>query len=234
MKITVRSNKVIVDGYVNAVDRFSRPLPPQMGAGMVARFVEKILPNVFKKAIARARNIEVLLNHNPDRKLADTVSGTAKIIEDNVGLRATVEITDPEVIEKARAGKLRGWSFGFSDEDAEQTTRADGLIERVINKLNLHEVSIIDDRALPAYIGTSIETRSIDGTDVSIRVSDDTEIDTETDTTESVGDDGKTSTDRGTDETDQTEGDDAEDEQAKAELETQRLQREADIRDVSI
>jgi len=123
VKITVRSNKVIIDGYVNAVDRFSRPLPPEMGVGMVARFVEKVLPNVFKKAIARARNIEVLLNHNPDRKLADTASGTAKVIEDNVGLRATVEITDPEVIAKARAGKLRGWSFGFSDEDADVNER---------------------------------------------------------------------------------------------------------------
>lgn len=233
MKITVRANKVVIDGYVNAVDRFSRPLPPQMGVGMVSRFVEKVLPNVFKKAIQRARNIEVLLNHNPDRKLADTASGTAKIVEDNVGLRATVEITDPEVIEKARAGKLRGWSFGFSDEQADQSTRADGIIERVIKSLALHEVSIIDDRALPAYIGTSIETRSLDGVEVSIRVSDDTEIDTETDNTEDVGDDGKTSTETTATNSDRSDDDEG-NEQAKAELESQRLQREADIREASI
>lgn len=233
MKITVRANKVIIDGYVNAVDRFSRPLPPEMGVGMVARFVEKVLPNVFKKAIARARNIEVLLNHNPDRKLAETANGTAKIIEDNVGLRATVEITDPEVIEKARAGKLRGWSFGFSDEDADTNERSDGIIERTIKKLSLHEVSIIDDRALPAYIGTSIETRSLDGANVSIRVSDDTEIDTETDNTEDVGDDGKTSTETTATNSDRSDDDEG-DEQAKAELESQRLQREADIREASI
>lgn len=219
---------VVIDGYVNAVDRFSRPLPPEMGA--LGRFVEKVLPNVFKQAIARARNIEVLLNHDENRKLADTSSGTAKLVEDNVGLRATVEISDPEVIEKARAGKLRGWSFGFSDAEDEQTTNKQGLIERIIKKLTLHEVSIIDDRALPAYIGTSIETRSINGLDVQIRMSDDTEVDTDN----ADGGEDKPEPNQDTRQTDEPNEDDVVDDEAKAEIEKQQLERDRDIREASI
>lgn len=231
MKITVRKDKVIIDGYVNAVDRFSRPL----FEGRLGRFIEKVLPNVFKKAIERASNIEVLLNHNSDRKLADTKSGTAKIVEDNVGLRATVEISDPEVIEKARAGKLRGWSFGFSEPLDETRTNSEGILERVIKKLTLHEVSIIDDRAMPAYFGTSIETRTVGDQEVEVRTGDDTEIDTE-DKTALGGEDNPDTKNKNTTKRDSTNEDEEEeiDEAQKAEIENQRLARERDIREASI
>lgn len=228
MKITIRQDSVVVEGYVNAVDRFSRPL----FEGRLGRFIEKILPNVFKKAIARATDVEVLLNHDPSRKLASTADGTAKLVEDNVGLRATVQITDPEVVEKARAGKLRGWSFGFSEPDDETKTNSDGILERVIKALTLHEVSIIDDRAMPAYFGTSIETRNLDGVAVETRTSDDTEVETET---ADGGEDNPEKDNQDTRQSDKPNADDeAEEEAKKAELETARLQREADIREASI
>jgi HK97 family phage prohead protease len=228
MKITIRQDSVVIEGYVNAVDRFSRPL----FEGRLGRFIEKILPNVFKKAIQRAKDVEVLLNHDPSRKLASTADGTAKLVEDNVGLRATVQITDPEVIEKARAGKLRGWSFGFSDPEDETKTNSEGLLERVIKALTLHEVSIIDDRAMPAYFGTSIETRTLDGVAVETRTSDDTEVETET----ADGGEDNPDTKNDTRQTDDSnaEDDKAEDEAKLAEIEHQRLQREADIREASI
>lgn len=231
MKITVRKDKVIIDGYVNAVDRFSRPL----FEGRLGRFVEKILPNVFKKAIDASSNIDVLLNHDESRKLASTSDGTAKLVEDNVGLRATVEITDPEVIEKARAGKLRGWSFGFSSpvDETSQNSKT-GILERIITALTLHEVSIIDDRAMPAYFGTSIESRSIDDVQLEVRTGDDTEIDTDDKT--ALGGEEKPKPDDVTNRDDDKPTDEevAQAEAQKAEAEADRLQREADIRNVSI
>ena len=128
MKVEVRNNKIIIDGYVNAVERESKVLYDTRG-----EFIEKIRAGVFQKALERADNVRVLLDHEQDRELADTKSGKAKLYEDNIGLRAIVEIEDSEVIEKARNNKLRGWSFGF-----------------LCNK---------DDRKYPAYIGTSIEMR---------------------------------------------------------------------------
>ena len=97
MKIEVRNDKVIIDGYVNAVDRFSKILYDKRG-----QFVEKIMPSVFRRALEKNDAIKVLLNHNYDKELANTKDGSAKLYEDNIGLRATVEITDADVIEKAK------------------------------------------------------------------------------------------------------------------------------------
>lgn len=166
MKISLRNDKVTIEGYVNAVDRFSRPL----FADGVGKFIEKILPNCFKRALARTKNVKVLLNHDYNRELADTASGKAKLYEDNVGLRAIVEIDDAEVVEKARQNKLVGWSFGFEALDDEKTTDKDGILQRTIKELNLHEVSIIDNTMLPAYIGTSIEARTVGSKTIETRV----------------------------------------------------------------
>ena len=154
MKVEVRNDKIIIDGYVNAVERESKVLYDTRG-----EFIEKIRAGVFQKALERADNVRVLLDHEKDRELADTKSGKAKLYEDNIGLRAIVEIDDTEVIEKARNNKLRGWSFGFLCNKEDRKTNEDGIEERVVRDLDLLEVSIIDDRKYPAYIGTSIEMR---------------------------------------------------------------------------
>ena len=158
MNIEVRSDSVVISGYVNAVERWSKPLRANL-RGMVQRFIEKIKAGVFKNALKRNDNVKVLLNHNPDRELANTKDGTAILVEDNIGLRAEVTITDPEVVEKARNNKLVGWSFGFcsnSDEVAQEAT----IATRTVTDMDLVEVSILDDTKSPAYYGTSIETRS--------------------------------------------------------------------------
>ena len=154
MKVEVRNDKIIIDGYVNAVERESKVLYDTRG-----EFIEKIRAGVFQKALERTDNVRVLLDHEKDRELADTKSGKAKLYEDNIGLRAIVEIDDTEVIEKARNNKLRGWSFGFLCNKEDRKTNEDGIEERVVRDLDLLEVSIIDDKKYPAYIGTSIEMR---------------------------------------------------------------------------
>lgn len=154
MRVQVRNDKIIIDGYVNAVERTSKVLYDTRG-----EFIEKIRAGVFSRALEKAENIEVLLNHEHDRKLADTKSGKANLYEDNIGLRAIVEIEDEEVIQKAREKKLRGWSFGFFCNKEDRKTNEDGIEERIIRDLDLLEVSIIDDRKYPAYLGTSIEVR---------------------------------------------------------------------------
>lgn len=154
MKIEVRDDKVIIDGYVNAVDRFSKILYDKKG-----QFIEKIMPSVFRRALEKNDAIKVLLDHDYDKELANTKDNTAKLVEDNIGLRATVEITDADVIEKAKDKKLRGWSFGFICNKEEEIVNKDGLRERSVRDIDLYEVSIIDDKRIPAYVGTSIEMR---------------------------------------------------------------------------
>ena len=83
-----------------------------------------------------------------------------ELTEDSIGLKARTTVTDKEVIEKARAGKLRGWSFGFYDRDSRSEDAREGLKRRYVEDMELKEVSIIDDRKLPCYEGTLISTRA--------------------------------------------------------------------------
>ena len=154
MKIQVRNDKVIIDGYVNAVERYSKTLCDKNGY-----FIERIMPNVFSRAIEKNPSIKVLLDHDYDKELANTRDGTAILVEDNTGLRATVEITDENVISKAKKKLLRGWSFGFYCNEQDEEVGEDGITKRSVKDIDLIEVSIIDDKKIPAYIGTSIEMR---------------------------------------------------------------------------
>lgn len=167
MDIEIRGDSVVISGYVNAVERYSKPLRANL-RGKMQRFIEKIKAGAFETALKRNNNVKVLLNHNKDRELANTLDGTAKLEEDNIGLRAEVTITDAEVVEKAKNHRLVGWSFGFysnSDDVAHEAT----IATRTVNDLDLMEVSILDDTRSPAYYGQSIETRSEDGEVMEIR-----------------------------------------------------------------
>lgn len=157
MKVEVREDSVVISGYVNAVERYSKTIREKID-GVIRTFIERIKAGVFKTALQRNDNVKVLLNHNEDRVLATTKDGSAKLEEDNIGLRAEVTITDKEVVEKARNNQLVGWSFGFYRNSDEFGT--EGNTEtRTITDLDLMEVSILDDTKSPAYYGTSIEAR---------------------------------------------------------------------------
>lgn len=157
MKIEVREDSVVVTGYVNAVERYSKPLRANL-RGKMQRFIEKIKAGAFNTALKRNSNVKVLLNHNLERELANTKEGTAKLEEDNIGLRAEVTITDAEVVQKAKNNKLIGWSFGFRS-NADEVSEGATISTRTVNDLDLFEVSVLDDTRSPAYYGTSIETR---------------------------------------------------------------------------
>lgn len=152
MKIEVRGDQVLLDGYVNAVGRESRVLPSPRG-----RFVEVVTPGTFEKALRSNPDVELLFNHDTNKKLGSTKAGNLELYEDSIGLRAIATVTDPEVIQKANAGKLKGWSFGFIAKKDAWETRENALQRREIEEMELIEVSILDKT--PAYIATSIEAR---------------------------------------------------------------------------
>ncbi|MEK4578250.1 MULTISPECIES: HK97 family phage prohead protease [Bacillus] len=152
MKIEVRGNQVILDGYVNVVDRESRMLPSPRGY-----FKERIVPKTFEKALKKAKNVDLLFNHDKNRNLGSIENGNLELYEDNIGLRAIATVTDEQVIEKARNQELRGWSFGFVSEKDSWEEGESGVQKRSIEELELLEVSILD--MTPAYVATSIETR---------------------------------------------------------------------------
>lgn len=151
MKIELRNNGVHLEGYINVCGRESRTLRDLHGP-----FIEVIKPGTFDKSLQTRSDVGLMLNHK--RNLNPT---KFELYEDQIGLRAFVDIDDPEVVELAEHNKLTGWSFGFvakSDawDDSQEVRR------RTIDGLDLQEVSILS--VTPAYIATSIEARDEDAT----------------------------------------------------------------------
>lgn len=162
MDIEIRADGTLhIEGYVNAVERDSRTvICPECG-----KCVEQIRAGAFGEALRAAKNVDILLNHDKERKLGSTSEGTLSLYEDSIGLRASADICDADVISEARAGRLRGWSFGFKKLSSEIESRANTIPRRIVTSMALNEVSLIDDRYTPCYAGTSIELRADGETD---------------------------------------------------------------------
>ena len=141
-----------VSGYVNAVDRYSKELYSERG-----KFIEKVQPNVFQRALEKATNVDMLLNHDVRHKLASTTSQTLELREDNIGLYARAIIHDKEVIEEAKQGNLKGWSFGFRTL-ADTWEEEKPIAKRTLEDIELIEVSLLTIE--PAYIATSVQVRA--------------------------------------------------------------------------
>lgn len=154
MRAELRADGLHISGYVNVPGRESRPVMTPYG-----RVIEVIEQRAFAKAIERADNIQMLLDHDHNRELASTQANTLTVTEDAVGLRAESIVTDTEVIEGARAGKLRGWSFDIKNPVDTLEQRAEGLPVRHITDLDMSEVSLIMNK-IPVYSSTSIEVRA--------------------------------------------------------------------------
>lgn len=147
---------MVIDGYVNAVERDSKPLTdPSTGA----RYLEQVRAGAFQRALDRGGSVLLLSNHNYDRVLGAT-GDNLLLHEDTIGLRAHAVITDPEVISDAREHRLKGWSFGFRATAESEEDARDGMKRRFVEDLDLIEVSIISGGYVPAYNGTLIEARA--------------------------------------------------------------------------
>lgn len=155
MEIRIKGDSVEVEGYVNAIERKSKPLWSRMG-----QFVERICKGAFKRALDRNDNVRILLNHDESRDLGGTKDGNLELTEDNIGLHARATITDKDVVEKAKNGDLVGWSFGFQDRDVENKRDEDGFPLRDVKDLDLYEVSLLDRSKTPAYDGTLVCVRA--------------------------------------------------------------------------
>lgn len=176
MIIRVKGDTVHIEGYVNAVERLSKKLCDRFG-----EFMERIKAGAFGRALQRNDNVRIFLNHDPNRDLGGTDSNL-KLEEDAIGLRAVVDITDAEVARDARNGDLVGWSFGFMDvENGVYRTEEEGLPVRNVRDLDLIEVSLLNREAIPAYDGTLVSVRSVEGNtlNVSDAVEDTAEVEIE-------------------------------------------------------
>lgn len=154
MKIEIRANDAHITGYVNVVERRSRPVMTPHG-----KAIEVIEMRAFDAALKRGGDITCTVDHDKGHSYANTSDGTLQLHEDSIGLHADVLITDPVLIKLAQEGKIKGWSFGMFNVVDEMEQRADQLPLRRIQSLDLDHVSLIVDKC-PVYSATSVEVRA--------------------------------------------------------------------------
>lgn len=165
MKIELRSDGAHISGYVNVVERKSKPVITPHG-----KVIEEIEQRAFERALEKGGNITLNVDHS-GTVYADTESRSLELCEDNIGLHADVLITDGPLIELAKKGKIRGWSFGMYNVVDELEQRADDLPLRKIKSLDLDHVSLIVNQN-PVYSATSVEVRADDDFTIELRSKD--------------------------------------------------------------
>ncbi len=165
MKIEKRADGLHITGYVNVTGKLSRPVVTPHG-----KVIEMIEERAFDSAIKKSGDIAMTVDHCPTA-YAHTNDGTLKLSEDAIGLRADVLITDESVIDMARKGKIKGWSFGMYNVVDELEQRVDGLPIRHVKDFMLDHVTLVKDK-IPCYSATSIEYRADNLTDIESRAID--------------------------------------------------------------
>jgi len=152
MEIRKIEDKSIIGGYAAKFEQLSEPL---------WGFREKIRPGAFAKSLSE-RNVIAFWNHNTDMVLGNTESNTAKVWEDEIGLRFEVELPDTtagrDAMTLVQRGDVKGVSFGFRTRVDEWDESDKNNVIRTLVDVMLYEVS---PTAMPAYPQTNVAARSI-------------------------------------------------------------------------
>lgn len=166
MRIEVRAdNTARITGYVNVVERESRPVITSRG-----RVNELVESGVFNRAIEKGGAIDMTVDHGPEA-VASTSDGSLKLAEDNIGLRADAVIRDEAVVKAAKEGRIKGWSFGMMRIQDSVEERADKLPLRRITDMVLDHVTLVINK-IPCYSATSVELRAEAEEDIETRACD--------------------------------------------------------------
>lgn len=166
MKAELRADGLHISGYVNVTGKMSRPVL----TSDKKKVIEVIEERAFERALQKSDNIPMTLDHNENIVLAQTSDNTLKLYEDAIGLRAETIITNEEVINGAKQGRLKGWSFGMKKIVDTIEERADNLPLRHVKDFILDHVTLVMNK-VPCYAATSIELRADeeDYTEIEVR-----------------------------------------------------------------
>ena len=154
MKLNFRSNGLELEGYINVTERPSEILSDKDG-----QFIEVVKRGCWKRALSSGKTVDLLYNHNPNRNIGDNKTNL-ELMEDSIGLKFRALISDPDIIAKAKEGKLKNCSFGFIPKRTSKEFIG-GIEHRNLYEIELYEVSLLD--IPPAYSGCSIYKRDLEG-----------------------------------------------------------------------
>ncbi|MDK7419257.1 HK97 family phage prohead protease [Bacillus paranthracis] len=156
-ELTGSDEDLKVSGYVNKTNQWSQQL------GVRKKFVERILPGTFNRALQAGNEIHFYAEHDPSKILATTRNGSLTLREDEQGLFMSATISDTswgrDYHTLIKDGIIQNMSFGMKVLKDSWKKLSDGTYERSISDLFLGEVSAVRN---PAYAQSTIAARSIE------------------------------------------------------------------------
>ncbi|MHB9909367.1 HK97 family phage prohead protease [Clostridium botulinum] len=149
---TEDNGNMIIEGYVATFNSKSK----YMG------FYESINPKAFDSTLADRHNIFMLYNHDWDKPLGDSETGTLKLEVDNIGLRFSLAIDNTvsyakDVYQLVKKNLIKGCSFGFYVNEDKWSTNDNMEDIRTLLSVTLLECTLT---IAPAYNETSASCRS--------------------------------------------------------------------------
>lgn len=149
----VSSNRLT--GYAAVFNKLSQDL---------GGFVEQIRSGAFSKSLNDGEPIRALYEHDNNKLLGNTRSGTLKLFEDKKGLRfeldlpATTYAQDLGVL--VERGDIAGMSFGFTvRQGGDNWEVRSGILTRDLIDIRLSEITVTSN---PAYLDTTVAVRSME------------------------------------------------------------------------
>lgn len=139
-------NGGVLRGYASTFNE-----PYDMG-----RFDEVVSASAFQRTLREQPDVIALVNHDSAKPLARTTNGSLRLNSDERGLQVEIEpiatTYAADLMEAVRAGVVTAMSFGFNVKQDRFEQRG-SRITRVIEDVDLHEVSVV---SFPANPGTSV------------------------------------------------------------------------------
>jgi uncharacterized protein len=125
-------------------------------------FQEKIHEKAFERALKTA-DVRALRNHDPDKLLGRTKSGTLNLEVDDVGLRYDIAVPDTVVgrdtITDIERGDLDGSSFSFTADDGGDEWD-DSTSPPTRTLMNIRDLFDVGPVTYPAYLDTEAYARN--------------------------------------------------------------------------
>jgi HK97 family phage prohead protease len=143
LEIRAEGDGMTLRGYAAIFNSPSQPLP----------FTETIAQGAFRDSLNSRNDVKLLWNHDTGTVLGSTRAGTLKLSEDAKGLLVEAMLPDTQAGRDAatliKRGDVNAFSFGFRvPMNGDEWPSAD---QRILKRVNVHEVSLV---AFPAYTAT--------------------------------------------------------------------------------
>lgn len=156
-----------IEGYAVVFEKESRMMVDWWTG---KKFVEVIKRGAVTNDDLKQWDIKALAEHDKSRLLARSFNGTGSLTltVDDYGVKYRFEspktVEGDNAIEMIKRGDIFGSSFAYTTDETANVTytkRPDGSMLREVSKLDkMYDVSVVTD---PAYFGTDVTVRSLDG-----------------------------------------------------------------------